>query len=138
MPVLEINREPSRRELLWFGGLLSSFLALLGVVVYWRFSAGTAARVLWALGPLVALLYYGVPPLRKPLYLAWTYAVYPLGWVVSHLLLAIVYYLVLTPIGLILRLSGRDAATRRFDPDAKTYWIKRQPVHDPARYFKRF
>ena len=138
MPSIEINKNPSRRELLWFGGLLGGFLCLVGTVLYWRFHMDMTAYALWVAGPFVAALYYGIPPIRRPLYLAWMYAAFPIGWAVSHLLLAVVYYLVLTPTGLAFRLSGRQALPRRFDRNAKTYWVERRPVRDPARYFKQF
>ena len=49
------------------------------------------------------------------------FAVFPIGWVVSHLLLGVVYFLVLTPIGLTLRALGRDPLERRFDQSASSY-----------------
>lgn len=138
MAIIEINRNPSRRELLWFGGLLGGFLIVVGAVLYWRFDMDATAYALWIAGPLVATLYYGLPSIRKPVYLAWMHAAFPIGWAVSHLLFAIVYYLVLTPIALALRLGGREVVTRRFDRAAATHWIERRRVEDPARYFKQF
>ena len=42
------------------------------------------------------------------MFLGWMYAAFPIGWTISHLLLLAVYYFVLTPVGLALRLTGRD------------------------------
>ena len=64
-------------------------------------------------------MYYAIPNVRRLLYLGWMRVFYPIGWVVSHLLLAIVYYLVLTPIGLVMRLFGGDPMHRGFDRSAK-------------------
>ena len=50
----------------------------------------------------------------------------------------IAYYLVLTPIGLIRRISGRDPLHRRFDRDADSYWIARKPASDTKRYFRQY
>jgi hypothetical protein len=57
---------------------------------------------------------------------------------VSHLLLLVVYYLVLTPIGLLMRLIGYDPLQRRFDRSAQSYWTPHDPAADDARYFKQF
>ena len=57
------------------------------------------------------------------MYVGWMDASWPMGWVFSHVLLGVTYYLVITPIGLILRLLGKDPMRRRFDREAKTYWI---------------
>jgi hypothetical protein len=58
----------------------------------------------------------------------------PIGWVMSHLLLAIIFYLVITPIAFVFKMIGRDALTRRFDKNARTYWIERRQSTDPRRY----
>ena len=54
------------------------------------------------------------------------------------LILAVVYYLVLFPIGLILRLRGYDPMQRRFDRSAKSYWTPREQEEGTERYFKQF
>jgi hypothetical protein len=59
--------------------------------------------------------------------------------VVSHVVLAIVYYLVVTPIGLVMRLVGYDAMKRRFDGEATTYWVHRPDnAADAKSYFRQF
>jgi hypothetical protein len=67
-------------------------------------------------------------------YLAW-----PIGFVVSHVVLALVYYLVLTPIGLAMRVFGYDPMRREFDRSAESYWIARDTAEIKAeRYFRQF
>jgi len=66
------------------------------------------------------------------------YATYPIAWMVSHLILGVAYYLVATPIGLAMRLFGRDPLRREFDKSAQSYWIARRPNRDNARYFRQF
>ncbi len=139
MAVLEINRDPSPKTLLSFGALLALFCGLVGALLYWRFDLPQAARIVWIAGLGLAVLYYAVPPLRRPIYLGWIYAAFPIGWLLSHLLLAVIYYLVLTPIALVMRLLvGRDALHRRFDSDAGSYWVEYRSSRDPKRYFRQF
>jgi hypothetical protein len=52
--------------------------------------------------------------------------------------LAMVYYGIFTPIGLGLRLMGRDPLRRRFDPQARSYWVDRRAPADVKRYFRQF
>ncbi len=136
--MIEIDKNPSEKNLRWFGVLLALFCGVLGALIRWKFTAPNVALGLWCAGPLLALVYYAVPVIRKPMYVGWMYAVFPIGWVVSHLLMAIGFYLVFTPIGLILKICGRDPLYRGFDPQASSYWVKRPPAADPARYFKQF
>lgn len=136
--MIEINRHPSRRDLAWFGGLLTPFAGVLGGLLWWRFGWSTAAVVIWSIGAGVTLLFWGVPPLRRPIYVGWVTITFPIGWVLSHAVLGIIYYLVLTPTGLIMRLLGRDPMARRIDPGAPTYWSDAHPPHEPGRYFRQF
>ena len=137
MALLEPNREPSKTELRIFGLLGGIFLALAGVAVRAKSGSTTAAIVLWSLAVVFTLVYYVVPPLRWALYKGWMRAVFPIGWTVSHLLLAVIFYGVLTPFGLVMRLFGRDSMQRRFDARMPSYWAELPPVREPSRYFKQ-
>ena len=136
--MIEINKNPSPRELRWFGVGLLAFAALVSALLAWRTGGTTGPRYVLALGALVTLVYYAVPPLRRWVYLAWMYAAFPIGWVVSHVVLAAVYYLVVTPIGLALRAAGRDPLNHQFDRSAPTYWVPHDPGTDVKRYFRQF
>jgi hypothetical protein len=74
----------------------------------------------------------------RPLYVVWMALAMPIGWAVSHLILLAVFYLVITPIGLVMRACGYDPLERRFDRTAKTYWhdLEQNPTFD--QYFKQF
>jgi ABC-type uncharacterized transport system permease subunit len=138
MALIEINRNPSKRDLMIFGVALVVFAGLLGLVAQARWHAPAAARAIWGVGAAVAAFFFAAPPLRRPIYLGWIYLTYPIGFVVSHVVLAIVFYGVMTPIGLALRLSGRDPLARKFEPERTSYWIPVDPPGDPERYFRQF
>ena len=71
--------------------------------------------------------------------LAIAYALaFPIGWTVSLIMLAILYYGLFTPIGLVFRLIGRDALQRSRRPGLETYWTPKPTTTDPRRYFKQF
>lgn len=137
MAFLDKHRQPGKTELQVFGLLLLAFAGLVGALLRWKLDLPVAATLAWSLGASAALLYYVLPPLRRPLIRAWTALTHPLGWLLSHAILALVYYGVFTPIGLIQRLFGRDAMQRRPDPQASTYWNARKPRGDRTSYFKQ-
>jgi hypothetical protein len=66
------------------------------------------------------------------------YLTYPLGWTFSHLLLGLIYFGVMTPIGLCLRAVGRNPLHLDIDRAASSYWIERPPPDDVEGYFRRF
>ena len=136
--MISINRNPSSRDLKWFGLLVLVFFGVLGAIARWRFDAEVAPLRLWIAGAVLCAVYYAVPPIRRWMFVGWMYAAFPIGWTVSHLLLLIVYYLILTPVGLILRLTGRDLLDRSIDRGAISYWTRREAPEDRARYFRQF
>lgn len=62
------------------------------------------------------------PPLILPLF----WILHGIGWVNTRLLLGIIFYLVFTPLGLLLRLFGKDMLNRKLEPEAKTYWLDKE------------
>ena len=80
-----------------------------------------------------------VPAFMRLVFLGMPFLAWPIGFVVSHVVLAVVYYLVLTPIGLLTRLFGYDSMEKRFDPEAESYWFKRSIKRvESKRYFRQF
>jgi ABC-type uncharacterized transport system permease subunit len=138
MPLVKLNRDPSSKDLRWFGLLFALFLGLAGFLSWRKTGMHGTAPAFWIAGSVVPLLYYAIPPLRRPIYVGWMYLMYPVGTVVSYLVLAAAYFLVFTPVGLILRLSGKDLLLLRREPKAVSYWSERRTGHDPQRYFSQY
>ncbi|MEE3202467.1 MAG: SxtJ family membrane protein [Acidobacteriota bacterium] len=138
MAIIEINTDPSKKELRWFGAMLVVFVLAIGVLVRWQFDAPTVAQRIWIAGGLLSLVYVVVPSLRRWIFVGWIYAAFPIGWTVSHVLLASIYYLVFTPIGLLLRLIKGDPLERRLDRSAASYWRPHESLRDVRRYFRQF
>lgn len=137
MALVPINKDPSRRDLLVF---VSVLLAILGVtgIMRWRAGSTDAAQVLWGLGLALAATFVLVRPAPRWLYVGWMYATYPIAWTVAHLLLGGAYFLVATPVAILLRALGHDPMQRKFDKTAKSYWEVRRPNSDVSRYFRQF
>ncbi|HUU10577.1 MAG TPA: SxtJ family membrane protein [Phycisphaerae bacterium] len=148
MALIEINWRPDRRRLRGFGLAAIVAFGALGAWIFFRHTvfgcpmdAATAqavAGVLWAVAGISGVLALVAPRALRPLYLGLSLVSAPVGFLVSHLALAGVYYLVVTPIGLVMRLLGHDPLHRRFDPDARTYWVRRGPSPDAKRSFRQF
>ena len=114
-------------------------LVLAGIVAWWLNKSGysTAAIVVVAVSAAVAVIGLIKPRATAPLYAAWMLAAFPIGWAMSYVMASIVYFLVVTPIGLLARLFGHDGMGRKFKPEAQSYWNETQPS-DPKRYFRQF
>ncbi|MCE9546058.1 MAG: hypothetical protein K8T25_11130 [Planctomycetia bacterium] len=138
MSLVRINKNPTRRDLFWFGLLLPIFAAAVGGLLIWRHAAYHTAYAIWGGAAAITVVFAAVPAWRRYIYLGWMYAVSPIGLVVSTVVLVAIFYLVLTPCGLVLRLFGYDPLRRKPQPDAKTYWLPRDREIEPSRYFRQF
>jgi len=138
MALIQINKNPSRKDLNWFGILLAAFFGLVGWVAWHRFGNHRAAQVLWGIGVVLPAVYYAIPGLRRPIFLAWMYLAFPIGLVVSNVVLVLVYFVVFTPVGLIMRLVGHDPLQRAFDTAKRTYWVEHRTGGEKSRYFSQY
>lgn len=136
--MIAVNRNPSARELKQFGGIWLGFFSLAAGAYWYRGGDEAFALAVWGAAVFAALTGFVFPAWMRLLFVGMSYLAFPIGWAVSHLLLALVYYLVLTPIGLILKILGRDPLQRRADPSASSYWKPLAEIKDANRYFRQF
>lgn len=138
MALVKINWQPDEKTLREFSEYWMFFLGM-GAMPLALYRGHVAAAVaLWTLAVVGRIVGAWRPQWLRPVFLGLTLLTWPIGWTVSHLAMAIVYYGVLTPVGLVFRLMGRDALQRRLDREATTYWEEYRPERDRARYLKQF
>ncbi len=138
MALVDINWNPSRKDLRIFAVLLLIFFTIFGGVLYRQTATAGLAIAMFVTAAVVAGVGLIKPTWIRVIYVVWMAVGFPIGFVVSHLLMAGVFYLVVTPIGLIMRLVGRDPMQRAFDRDAKTYWQPRPTTKESQGYFRQF
>jgi hypothetical protein len=139
MALIEINHHPSRRELRQFAGIwFPAMMAFIGWLVWSKADFPAIAIIVWSIGAVVSVVGWFDPAFMRLIYVGWMYAAFPIGWTVSHLLLAVIFYLILTPIGLVARLCGRDRLNMKWNRSLPSYWVPHATVTDPKRYFRQF
>jgi len=117
------NIKSRRRDLRSFGLTMGVVLGIIGGVLLWRNREFypyflIASGVFFSLGLLL-------PDLLKPLHKAWMSLAVVMGWVMTRFILFALFFLVVTPIGLLARLLSRDMLRLKIDRDSSSYWIKR-------------
>jgi hypothetical protein len=63
---------------------------------------------------------------------------FPIGFLLSHVVLVVLFFGVLTPVGLLLRLLGHDLLSRGFEKDRKSYWVDLPETTERRDYFRQF
>jgi hypothetical protein len=133
----DATARPTDRKLREFAAASAALCLALAI---WRFTSGNT----WIVGAwlLIAATAIGVacwrPRWLAPLFTAAMIVTFPLAWAVSLALLALVFYLVITPLALVFRVTGRDALTRRPQPDQASYWQAQPPAEQPQRYLQQY
>ena len=145
--LVDLNLSPSRQTLRHFGFIALGGFGLLALLAWqewavFAFGLGDARQMialgLAAIGLLAGALSLVWPRGNWPLYVGLSLATFPIGFVLSYLVLGLLFYLIITPIGLILRLLGKDPLDRRILPEADSYWVESNAGRSPDAYFKQF
>jgi len=133
----EENLQPvNDRVLRQFAGLWTCLFAALA---YFKGIAQDNSYWTWICAALMVMP--GIAGLVKPavnrgVFVLATLITRPIGWVVSHLILLVIFYGVFTPVALMFKLIGRDALTRRLRPDLESYWVPKSTAADARSYFR--
>jgi hypothetical protein len=134
----DISFTPSKRTLRNFSGLWTAFFGGMACWQYFQRGRPGVALALGGLALAVGLLGLVRPPAVRWIYVGWMVVAFPIGWTVSRVLLAVVFYGVFTPLGLLLRLAGRDPLALRPAVDRPTYWEPKPAAAGPGSYLRQF
>jgi saxitoxin biosynthesis operon SxtJ-like protein len=137
MALIHVTWRPGDRQLRVFAAAAILVASAVGARLHGA-GAARAAVVAWAIAGSCLVLAIARPALLRPLYVGLTVVTMPLGYAVSYAALVVLYFGVIMPIGLVLRLCGRDVMGRRRDRAAATYWHPRDTRRSPERYFRLY
>lgn len=144
MGLIAIDWKPSRTKLREFAVIWLVVFGLMATLLAWEmgcFSGAGSWRIpglLWALALLIGITGILLPGIIRPVYIAWMGIAFPIGWGLSHVLLALIFYGIFTLVAVAFRLLGRDSLKLKFDQAAGTYWEKHEPVTSTKRYLQKF
>jgi hypothetical protein len=125
------------RALRKFGLMVGGVFAVLGFLFWLRHKA----HYPYFLWPGAALILLGaiLPRTLKYVYIAWMSVAFVMGFMMAHVILTLFFFLIITPIGLIARVFGKDFLSLKLDRGAESYWIPRgQKAKSPADYERQF
>lgn len=145
--LVELNLNPDEKTLRQFGVISFVGFGFLALIAYYEklifaFGLGdarlTVVGVFVGLGTLALLLSLVYPKANRFLYVGLTIVAFPIGFVLSYVIMGTLYFLIIGPIALLFRLFGRDSMHRGYDPEAPTYWTDARPPRDKESYFHQY
>ncbi|MDB4665280.1 SxtJ family membrane protein [Verrucomicrobia bacterium] len=139
MALMEIDWKPGARQLRQFAALSLLFFGGGGTWLFYGIEwTALACSPFWAVAVIFGALGLIQPRVAWPLYVVLMAVALPIGMVVSFLMLAAIYFGVITPIGLGLRLCGKDPMTRKLNRQFDSYWIPRKAPDNSEQYFRQY
>jgi hypothetical protein len=133
----ELNKNPTRRDLLSFGLIFAGGMGAIGALNFFYLHHPDRALVFAAIGGGVFLLSL-IPPIGRLLYILWMGFGLTLGFFTAPIIMFVVYSIVIVPVGLWFKITKRDLMRRQLDPSAKTYWEEYPGSTDPVSYIRQY
>ena len=128
------NIKSGKRELRQFGITISIVLGLLGCLFLWR----EKDWYFYLLVVSTVFLFLGLirPFLLKPIHEIWMTLAILIGWFMTRLIIIILFYLVVTPIGLLARFFGKDFLDTKFNRNVDSYWVSKKTINFNKRNYE--
>lgn len=134
----DLPRNPTPKQLRQFGGAgFGFFLLLLALPAFLR-ERPVAASVFATVALLLGLVVWLAPRALKWPFLVASFVTFPIGWALSQLILAFLFFGLFTPLAWFFRLRGRDPLQLRRPEAVNSYWVEKKQPEDPVRYLRQY
>jgi len=123
------NIKSSRRKLQKFGITAGVILLLFAGIFFWRGKGGVELFIV--IGSLFIAIGIALPVMLKPVYIPWMIFATFFGWIMTQVIISLIFYVVLTPIGLISRLFGKrflETGNYKLKKSHWNYKIRKKPI----------
>lgn len=132
----DIPRNPAPKTLRQFAGACLLFFGILAAREYHK-GYHIAGEVIAAVALVVGIAGLIKPSLVRWIFVGWMMLAFPVGWLVSQVMLGLMFYVVLTPVAFLFRLRGRDLLLRKRQPNRTSYWVPARKSRDVRSYFRQ-
>lgn len=143
--LVDINWTPTDRVLRDFGGIAAGVFGLVAVSMWrhwlWFAHRDVPPALMWSVAALAVfslVAAFVAPRANRPLFIGLTLVSFPIGFVMSHVIMAALFFVVLTPVAAVMRIIGRDPLHRRVGPSAASYWSPVERARAKSQYFRQF
>ena len=126
------QKEKTPNQLRTYGITMAVAFLILGAFFHWR-NLETLRMIMFILGPPFLLLAFIAPNLLRPIEKAWMNLALILGNIVTPIVLTLTFFLVITPMGLFLRLIGKDLLDIKMQKDRNSFWVAVDPEGPGSR-----
>ena len=131
------NIKSEKRDLRNFGIIVGLILLVISGFLFWQ--ENESLQIFLAIGITLFLIAIAIPAVLKPVYWMWMIFGIILGWFITRVILSLLFYVVVTSIGLTLRFFGKQFLELRWDKSKESYWnFRTNEYRQNANYEKQF
>ena len=134
----DISLNPAPRVLRQFATAALVFGGAIGAHQWLSRGHVLTGQVIIAVAAVIGVLGLVQPKAIRYVFLAAMVLAFPVGWLVSQCVLVVMFYLILTPLALFFRLTGRDALSRKRPAGRASFWNETATPEDVRRYFRQY
>ena len=129
------NIKSGKSDLRKFGIIVGTVLLIIAGLLFWK--EKESFQLFLAIGIVLFVAGIAIPFTLKPIYWVWMVFATVLGWFMTRVILSLLFYVILTPIGLIARLFGKQFLDLKQNYSKQSYWNMRK-VEASKNYEKQF
>ena len=131
------NIKSEKSDLRKFGVTIGIILLIIAGVLFWK--EKESFQIVLTFGGALCILGIAIPLILKPIYWVWMIFAAILGWIMTRIILSLLFYIIITPIGLTLRFFGKQFLELRWEKSKESYWNFRTNEHlKKENYEKQF
>jgi hypothetical protein len=134
----DIPFKPTTKALRQFAAAWLVFFLAFGAHQYLVRRHHEAGVALMSLAVVIGVLGLVKPAAVRWIFVGWMVLAFPIGWVISGLMLLLMFYCVLTPVAVVFRIRGRDLLKRKRAPEGNTFWTPKAPPQDIRSYLRQY
>lgn len=138
MTFADLPRNPSAKTLRQFAAAWLVFFLAFAAHQYFGKDHHRTGIVLGALAVVIGGLGLIKPAAVRWIFVGWMVLAFPIGWLISLMMLVLMFYLLVTPVALFFRLRGRDLLARKPAPNRPSFWVPKQTPADLRSYFRQY
>ena len=129
------NIKCEKSDLRKFGITVGIILLIISGFLFWK--EKESFQIFLAIGIILFLTSISIPIFLKPVYWIWMIFATILGWIMTRVILSLLFYIIFTPIGLTLRFFGKKFLELRWDKSKESYWNFRTNEHLKRENYER-
>ena len=130
------NIQIKKTDLRKFGITAGFILLIIAGLLFWK--ENESFHVFLTIGIILCSLSIALPIILKPIFWIWMICAIVIQWIITRIILSLIYYLIITPVGLIGRLLGKQFLELKWNSNNSTYWNYRLNKSEVGNYKKQF